>query len=272
MDAIAFRLRVFLLVLIAELLAGTFGFARLEGLPWIDSLYFSVVTVATVGYGDIHPVTTAGKLLAVVLIVTGVGTFLGVVANATDLLLERRQERLRKERLSMVVGLFFSEIGTRLLRLIAETDPGRDTLRAKIRAEEGWTEPGFRRLAETLAAWDYRVTPEGLDLAALKDFLGEKGGLLLRLLENPNLLEHESFTHLLRAVFHLKEELLHRSDLARLPDSDRQHLAGDALRAYPLLAQQWLSHLRYLKAKYPYLFSLAVRTSPFLEEESPIVR
>ena len=46
--------------------------------------------MATVGYGDIHPVTASGKLLAILIIITGVGTFLGVIANTTELMLNRK--------------------------------------------------------------------------------------------------------------------------------------------------------------------------------------
>ena len=86
---------------------------------------------------------------------------------------------------------------------------------------------------------------------------------MLNLLENPNLLEHESFTNLLWAVFHLTDELVHRSDLKKLPDSDYQHLAGDIKRAYHQLLIQWLDYMKHLKHDYPYLFSLAMRTNPF---------
>lgn len=53
-----------------------------EDLSPVDALYFSIVTMATVGYGDIHPVTPLGKIFAIVMIFCGVGTFLGVVAGA----------------------------------------------------------------------------------------------------------------------------------------------------------------------------------------------
>lgn len=272
MEAVTFRLRVFLGVLFAVLLTSTLGFAFLEGLPMIDALYFSVVTVATVGYGDIHPATPTGKVLAVVLIITGVGTFLGVIANATELLLEKRNDRLRKERLSMVVSLFYSEIGTRLIRLISSADPDLEDLRNDVMIDQGWSDSHFRQVCEHLQHHEYKVDRNRLRLEEVRDFLSEKSGLLLRFLENPNLIEHESFTDLLRAVFHLKEELLHREDLSSLPESDRQHLAFDAKRAYPLLVMQWISHMEYLKESFPYLFSLASRTNPFVENPSVIVR
>jgi hypothetical protein len=50
-------------------------------------------------------------------------------------------------------------------------------------------------------------------------------GFLLGLMANPNLLEHESFTDLLWAVFHLTDELTHREDVSALADADLEHLA-----------------------------------------------
>src|SRR5512141_2724001 len=102
MDTVRFRLQIFLGLLFVIMLTGTLGFMKLEGLSLTDAVYFSIVTVATVGYGDITPVTQTGKILAIILIITGVGTFLGVVANSTDMLLNKREKALRKEKLNMV--------------------------------------------------------------------------------------------------------------------------------------------------------------------------
>jgi len=102
--------------------------------------------------------------------------------------------------------------------------------------------------------------------------LKEKRQFLLNLLENPNLLEHESFTNLLWAVFHLTDELTHRKGLDRLPENDYQHLAGDIKRAHHLLILEWLNYMKHLKTNYPYLFSLAVRTNPFDANASVEVR
>lgn len=99
-----------------------------------------------------------------------------------------------------------------------------------------------------------------------------KRDFLLQLLANPTMLEHETFTDLLRAVLHLTEELLHREDFKKLPDSDSEHLEGDIKRAYGLLVKEWLECMKYLKNSYPYLFSLAMRTNPFDSEASVSVR
>ena len=92
------------------------------------------------------------------------------------------------------------------------------------------------------------------------------------MLENPVMLEHESFTGVLRATFHLTEELERRPDLNDLPASDLEHLAGDINRVYGLLVHQWLEYMAYMKRNYPSLFSLAMRTNPFDESATPVVR
>jgi hypothetical protein len=84
----------------------------------------------------------------------------------------------------------------------------------------------------------------------------------LRLLENPSLHEHESFAELLRAVFHLTEELSLEEDFCDASDADLKHLTADVNRCYGLLIREWDDYLSYLGANYPYLFSLAVRTNP----------
>jgi len=174
--------------------------------------------------------------------------------------------------LHMVVGLFMSEIGTDLLRIFASADPEIEALRGDLEVEQGWTEKEFIRVCDRFASHAYTVDPSRLDYDRLMNFLNDKRELLLRLLENPNLLEHESFTDLLRAVFHLKEELLSRPGFAALPESDLKHIANDAKRAYPLLVQQWIDYLRYLRGNFTYLYSLAVRTNPFSDSASPVVR
>ena len=94
---------------------------------------------------------------------------------------------------------------------------------------------------------------------------------MLRLLGNPTLLEHDAFTDLLWAVFHLTEELASRKLFDDIPDSDLKHIHGDIARAYTLLMNQWLEYMKHLNASYPYLFSLAMRKSPFNPQASVTV-
>lgn len=272
MTSIAKNLRYLGLLLIAILLTGTVGFSILEGMSLLNALYFSVATVATVGYGDIHPVTPQGKILAVLIIIVGVGTFLGVMANGTEFLLEKRQKEERREKLNMVVGLFFAEIGFELLRHLARADAECGDVRATLAVKGNWTDKDYAQARKALEQLCMKIDPGLVRFEELKEFLNRKSDLLLRILENPSLSEHGSFTDIIRAVFHLKAELVERESFGNLPPSDLSHLALDAERGYRPLTLAWLHHLQYLKKNYPYLYSLAVRTNPFLPSPDPVVR
>jgi hypothetical protein len=266
------RLRVYLIIFVSVLLTGTFGFMFLEQLSLLDAIYFTIVTMGTVGYGDIAPHTPAGKLLDIFLVVAGVGTFIGVVANATELFIQRRDQKVRLQKLNMVIGLFFSETGTALLRLCTRADPGLDSCARDLKVGSNWTETEFVHARRKLGAHPFSVAGERLDLPAMRDFLAGQGNLIVRLLESPYMLEHELFTDLLIATLHLKEELELRPGFEGLPEKDLQHLAGDMNRVYGLLARQWLEYMAAVKVHYPFLFSLALRTNPFNPEASVVVQ
>lgn len=71
-----------MLVLFLVILAAATGFySQVEGWSLLDSLYFSVVTVATVGYGDFTPHTAAGKIFTIVYLVVGVGLFVALAGK-----------------------------------------------------------------------------------------------------------------------------------------------------------------------------------------------
>jgi len=187
-------------------------------------------------------------------------------------LLSIRSKREKLEKLNMVIGTFFSETGTSLLAVLSDHDPDLDKIRPSLLVDDEWDDKAFERVDASLRDYKCEISVSDMDLEALAQFLKEKRNFLLRLLENPVLLEHESFTELLRAVFHLTEEMERRDSLSALPETDRVHIEGDINRVYGLLICQWLDYMHYMKGSYPYLFSLAMRTNPFDEDASPVVR
>lgn len=180
-----------------------------------------------------------------------------------DQLLTVREKRAKLNKLNMVIGAFFSEVGTQLLKAFAGFDRNIDSIRHNLYITNDWSDQKIRSVMKDLSSYDYQVDYTQGDLRELKTLLCGKKDFLLRLLENPNLLEHETFTELLWAVFHLAEELTLREDVTRLSVPDGEHIAGDTRRAYVILITEWLAYMRHLKKDYPYLFSLAVRGNPF---------
>ena len=187
-------------------------------------------------------------------------------------LLSRREKRVKLKKLNMVIGTFFSEVGGGLLKFFLAFEKNHAALKRIVLHDRGWSDRDFRALQSQLRGFAYEIDPAGGDWPGLKAFLGSRREFLLSLLGNPNLLEHDKFTDLLWAVFHLTDELIHRDDFSDLPPADRQHLAQDLRRAFHLLALEWLAYMQHLKRAYPYLFSLAMRTNPFDPQASPLFR
>jgi hypothetical protein len=194
------------------------------------------------------------------------------VTMILDKLLEDRERKEKLEKLNMVIGVFYSEIGTKLIKNFTDHDPNIGKIQNNLVVKSDWTANDFNRAAASLRSHNYSIDIKSMDLNVLRDELKEKRDFLVRVLENPVLLEHEKFTGLLMAVFHLTEELENRRNFKELPDSDLTHLSGDIKRAYTSLVDEWVDYMHYLKENYPYLFSLAMRTNPFDKTASPIVK
>jgi len=194
-----------------------------------------------------------------------------IVTLIINQLLAMRSKREKMEKLNMVIGTFFSEVGTGLLATLSDHDPDLDDVRGDLIIRDDWTDAEFDALKKEMEAFNFSIAMPPAGLESLRGWLVERRSFLIRLLENPVLLEHESFTDLLRAVFHLTEELDRRPSFDSLPDADLDHLAGDITRVYERLTLEWLNYMQYLRRTYPYLFSLAMRTNPFDEKASVVV-
>jgi len=201
--------------------------------------------------------------------------FLPVSVLLVTLLINRlltdRDRKARLDKMNMVIGAFFSEVGNELLAMLVRWDDDRASLQHAISTEGDWGKKDLRRALSQAHGHRFRLDQARIDLDEIKGFLESKRLFLLRLLENPNLLEHEAFTALLRSVLHVSEELGYRPSLEGLPETDVQHLAGDLRRAYVILVRQWLEYLWFIRRAYPYLYSLAVRTNPFDPASSAVV-
>jgi voltage-gated potassium channel len=92
------RARIAAIYLAAVLALGTFGYMLIEGWSLLDSLYMTVITVATVGYGEVHPLSAQGEIFTIVLVVTGVGGIAFSIATLADFMLEGHLRELMEGR------------------------------------------------------------------------------------------------------------------------------------------------------------------------------
>jgi voltage-gated potassium channel len=138
-----FRIRNALIALALAILFGTFGFTLIEGWPLSDSLYVTVQTLTTVGYGDVPPHSGAGRAFAVIVMLMGVG---GVALAASTIvqsvvqselvsaLGQRRQSKKMQKLHDHYIVCGSGRVGSHLIRdlqatekqfVVIENDPQR---------------------------------------------------------------------------------------------------------------------------------------------------
>jgi hypothetical protein len=71
--------RTLLFAALVVVATGTVFYTLVEGWSVLDSLYFTVVTLTTIGYGDLHPTTPLSKVFTILFVIAGVGFILGVL-------------------------------------------------------------------------------------------------------------------------------------------------------------------------------------------------
>lgn len=188
-----------------------------------------------------------------------------IVTVVLGKILNDREKRERLKKTNMMVGAFFSELGDGLIDQLHKMKIGSEELAPNLKFKENWSLREFESAVAAIEGYHLEISCTALDFAKLKAMLSEKRPFLLLMLSNPNLLEHESFTDLLWAIFHLTDELLARESLEELPQSDAAHLNNDVKRAFNAMLSVWLIYMAHLKTDYPYLFSLELRRNPFGE-------
>ena len=180
------------------------------------------------------------------------------------------EKRSKLAKLNMVIETFFSEFGKPLLAYLSSADRRLASVRDAVVMDCDCV-PNFKAAKAAVGSYGGDIDLGRVDLNRLEAFLRAHRGFLVNLLQNPNLLEHESFTESLMAVFHVTEELAAR-DLWALSEEDRRHTKEDLQRAYGLLIRQWVAYMEHTHRHYPYFFVFAMNTNPFDAEASWLER
>lgn len=127
-----FQLMLGIFLMFLVFLAGLFVFMYVEGWGFIDSFYMMVITLSTVGFGEIYPLSERARLLTSIIIICGVGNFAFIVSSFTRMLVDghlhnllwRRRVQKRIDKLEnhfIVCG--YGRIGTVVVQEILKVSP-----------------------------------------------------------------------------------------------------------------------------------------------------
>jgi len=242
----------------------------MKKINWLTALGISFVLLSVTTY-FIHYLIFRDSTFIFKYFVAQIG-FLPIstllVTVVLNRLMGKRDKLARLQKLNMVIGAFFVDVGTDLLRSLASIDLEAKNYGQSLQMNSNWAQEDFQQAKRQIKDINMDKDHIPSHLLEIDAFLTAKREHLLRLLENPNLLEHESFSQLLWAIFHLTEEMAGRADLRNLSRADYAHIRGDISRVYMHLINQWVDYMENLHSNYPFLFSLAIRTNPFNPEAS----
>lgn len=115
--------------LVGIIVVGTGGYMAIEGWSFLDALYMTVITITTVGYAELHPLSTGGRIFSIFLIVGGVGGGLYALTGIITYIIEGHfgttlGRRRMKDRIAKLKGHFilcgFGRVGEEIARTFKE--------------------------------------------------------------------------------------------------------------------------------------------------------
>lgn len=173
------------------------------------------------------------------------------------------ENRKKIKKINVIISTFFVEAGISIMTVMSRFNRNNNEFCKLIKVEE-LNKKNDYRIKNLVKEFPYDIyaNPDKLEELAL--ILAKYKSYTLDMLGNSNLLEHDSFTDMLWATFHVADELQTRGDFINLNKSDIDHLSVDISRAYVAIILEWINYMSYLHDEYPFLYSLAIRKNPFV--------
>ena len=179
-----------------------------------------------------------------------------------DKMIERREKEHLLEKLNMLIGLFYTELGTKLLSDIVKGDAHGVMANHRTITADTWCDKSFSKLHEDIFQYDYEINIDKINLKDIRNRLDNNKDLLINLISNGSLLEHETFTEMLMTIMHLKEELDTRYS-KDIEEYEIKHIEKDLMDVYKYLTIEWAEYMKYLSRNYPSLYCKALINNPF---------
>ncbi len=261
MKSLSRRLGLLVVMMATFVLVAAVVFMITEDLTPMQACYYAVVTVSTVGYGDIHPKTHLGMILSVVMILGGVGIFTGSVAIITNAIISSRDREAAKAKVRLLSEIFVRSIAIHLLEQFTASNPRAERLQSKMAAVQSLSLVDFKKAENELEKRDFCIELENLDSSELSAFLKSQSQVFLILLGSPSISESLGLTSILRRTYHLALTLkrpIHEmsSDLASALRENLQEVYHD-------LTLIWLDYMSNLAREYPDAAHHLESISPF---------
>lgn len=179
-----------------------------------------------------------------------------------DKLLEKREKTHFLEKVNMLIGVFYTDLGTTMLSNFVKGDKNISKIVSSKIQTTKWNSACCLQLKEELKNHNFKIDMLSVDITTIRDTLSSNRDLISNLIINENMHEHEGFTEALMSLLHLREEMETRCCDSIQP-FELEHIASDMSHAYKHLSIEWCNYMNYLSTHYPRLFLKALINNPF---------
>ncbi len=174
-----------------------------------------------------------------------------------DQMIKENEKKHKLEKLNLIIGVFFTEIGKDLFTLLLKMLKEKKKLEKILLVKQNWKKRKFEQIKTDIGKMNFELKLEKKYIFELKKILKKKRKFLISLLQNPVILDHDLFTDLLRSVFYLEEEL---SDVEKNIEKRKMKIIEqDIKRTIRLLTVSWLNYAEYLVKEQKYIFDSEIK-------------
>ena len=167
------RIRMAAVSIVIVLCLGSVGFVWLEDYTWVEAIYMTVITVSTVGFGEVRPLSDGGMIFTALLIVSSLGTFTFAVTSVSQFFLEGDyRERIRNKRIKRimkgmdqhVIVCGYGRVGEKAVMELQDHETDVVVIESNAELVKGLKKKGLHVLAGD-ATQDENLINAGLDRA-----------------------------------------------------------------------------------------------------------
>jgi voltage-gated potassium channel len=237
-----------------------------EDLDPLETFYFAVVTVTTVGYGDIHPKTNLGMILSVVMILGGVCIFTGGVGLIANAIVSKRDSEAAEAKTRLLLRLFMNTMGVELLDRFNASNPEIERLRTKLSQYDLSAEKEVKRAKQDLVTSDFVVDMNRVDSKEWRSFLKSHSQVFLVLLSNPAVSEGVRVTSVLQRTYDL--DLALEAFMSAAPTDSADWLRSELENIYYEMTLLWIDYAAAVFRAYRHAVSNLSVSNPFRETKS----
>jgi len=187
---------------------------------------------------------------------------IAIVTIVVGMIVNGREKSERLSRTRTLASAFFRDFGTDLIVLMIGHAERSECLESLAAIDQNWAEKDFVQASAALKKADIKTNCTAEGFIEMREPLMARKADLQAIASNPALLEHEDFTDMLWAIFHMMDELTLRGELSDLSAGDIAHLNSDLERALRGLLVNWVCHIAHIKSEYPYLYVIEAKKNP----------